>query len=110
MRKVTRVSLTKEDEFELAVAVMTESFSVSKSQRAIPVLNELTSVPTWNHFYREGDASIARAKVLYYLRAVAEVGELWATERGEEKVVESVIAFNPPGKTYAEAWVWISCR
>lgn len=48
---------------------------------------------------------MARAKVVYYLRAVAQVGEVWATERGEDRRVESVIGFNPPGKTYSDAWV-----
>lgn len=59
-------------------------------------------MPTWRKLYRYDGDPRARAKVLYYLRAIAQVGEIWATE-GPDGMIESVIGFNPPGKVYSDA-------
>ncbi|AFR95935.1 hypothetical protein C343_04041 [Cryptococcus neoformans C23] len=84
------LDLAKADDFEQAVEVMTKSFS---------------RMPTWSRFYLGTDWRRARAKVIYYLQSTSEVGEIWATERwdGPKRVIESVIAFVPPGKAFQQA-------
>ncbi|OCF32116.1 hypothetical protein I316_06272 [Kwoniella heveanensis BCC8398] len=67
----------------------------------IPAEVPLT-VPTWSSFYRDADWRSAKAKVIYYLRATAEQGEVWAIETGvaQRRVAQSVIAFVPPGRNF----------
>lgn len=92
-----------EEDFERAVQVMVSSFSISESLHlSSPHVKADRAVPTWTKFYRGKDTSRARAKAIYYLRAVGHLGEIWATE-GTNEAAESVIAFIPPGTVYSEA-------